>query len=249
SLDDIAAAESSSQRVYSNSGGAPYKRRGSSHRSFKEYSRTERRPYAKRPSSDLPWRHDKYTGPDADLRERIGRTHTASESRGSGIASRLGGAQTSTESRQSGSRANVHSSKFVQRSMGEALGMRSGSTFATSTTAARVSTAANAAADAVGALIRVYNLDPKASAADVQATFTEFGEILKCSVAFEASNSSGTADIVFKDRASIKGAIDTYNGVLADGRTLKVEEVSPPAPRGIQIAGRGVGGLAQEAVS
>ncbi|KAJ3357128.1 hypothetical protein HDU83_008635 [Entophlyctis luteolus] len=234
SLDDIAAAESSSQRVYSNSGGAPYKRRGSSHRSFKEYSRTERRPYAKRPSSDLPWRHDKYTGPDADLRERIGRTHTSSESRGSGIASRLG-AQTSTESRQSGSRANVHSSKFVQRSMGEALGMRSGSTFATSTTAARVSTAANAAADAVGALIRVYNLDPKASAADVQvsakmnvafvslkknskATFTEFGEILKCSVAFEASNSSGTADIVFKDRASIKGAIDTYNGVLADGK-------------------------------
>ncbi|KAI8622578.1 hypothetical protein BC830DRAFT_441428 [Chytriomyces sp. MP71] len=86
-----------------------------------------------------------------------------------------------------------------------------------------------------GAMVRVHNLDPDATAADIQATFSEFGAIIKCAVEYDAATKSGTADIVFKDKSSVRGAIATYNGVVADGRTLKVEEI---VARGIQITGR-----------
>ncbi|KAJ3075002.1 hypothetical protein HDU98_009563 [Podochytrium sp. JEL0797] len=97
----------------------------------------------------------------------------------------------------------------------------------------------------------VKNLDPKASAADVQAAFAEFGTVLKATVSYDAKTQVGSAEIVFKDHASLKSAIATYNGVVADGRTLSVEEIviEQQPSRGLQIAGRGTASLPVAAAS
>ncbi|ORY39509.1 hypothetical protein BCR33DRAFT_719984 [Rhizoclosmatium globosum] len=162
------------------------------------------------------WRHDKYEGADADLRERIGRSNNNST-------------------------ASSSSSSFNNGNAGNRLAAATPQIAATGTIPAVL--------QSNGFTVRVLNLDPKASAADVQATFAEFGAILKCSVSYDSTSATGTAEITFKDRASIKGAIDTYNGVIADGRTLKVEELSPPAAKGLSITGRSSAGGLTSAMS
>ncbi|KAI8838856.1 hypothetical protein BJ741DRAFT_663289 [Chytriomyces cf. hyalinus JEL632] len=179
----------------------------------------------RRLNPDEPWRHDKYDGPDVDLRAKIGQSsppggaggRRAANNSNSRIADRLGPATTSNHAR-----AYVRPSVSVGRA------------------AASVETTSSARApptpsETEGFTVRVRNLDPNASAADVQATFSDLGAIIKSSVSYDAATVTNTAEIVFKEKKSVLVAIDTYDGVIADGRTLKIEEV---APRGVQIIGR-----------
>ncbi|KAI9328629.1 hypothetical protein BDR26DRAFT_923348 [Obelidium mucronatum] len=234
SLDEIAAKDKTT-RVYSERGsGASYKRGSNNNRRGGGFNNNNRRdrdrdrgtPYSNQQRSfDEPWRHDKYDGKDMDLREKIGGAKRR-DARGGGGGG--GGARDG-----SGSQA---AAAFARRTLGGFGGLGGGLSAARAVEPA----AASAAARVVPSepTIRVLNLDPKASAADVQATFSDFGSVVKCLVSYDAASHTGIAEISFKERMAVKSAIDTYNGVVADGRTLKVEEVAPPASRGLQIAGR-----------
>ncbi|KAJ3027844.1 UNVERIFIED_CONTAM: hypothetical protein HDU68_002989 [Siphonaria sp. JEL0065] len=160
-----------------------------------------------------------------DLREKIGHktqrsTQPSSSATSTRIAARLGGGP---------------SGAFAKRTIADSIGGGGGRAAARAVEPSL--NAATALIPPVDPSIRVLNLDPKASAADVQTTFAEFGVVGKCVVSYDAATATGIAEISYKDRTAVKKAIDTYNGVVADGRTLKVEEVNA-APRGLQIAGR-----------
>ncbi|KAJ3400929.1 hypothetical protein HDU80_006478 [Chytriomyces hyalinus] len=181
----------------------------------------------RRLNPDEPWRHDKYDGPDVDLRAKIGQSSSSGGAGGrraannnnsnSRIADRLGPAMTSNTAR-----AYVRPSVSVGR-------------VAASVEPTSSARAPPTPSETEGFTVRVRNLDPNASAADVQATFADLGAIIKSSVSYDAATVTNTAEIVFKEKKSVLVAIDTYDGVIADGRTLKIEEV---APRGVQIIGR-----------
>ncbi|KAJ3234662.1 hypothetical protein HDU81_001200, partial [Chytriomyces hyalinus] len=181
----------------------------------------------RRLNPDEPWRHDKYDGPDVDLRAKIGRSsppggggRRVANNSNSRIADRLGPSMPSNSARRY-NRPTVSVGGVVAALSGEAKN-----------SSAR---APPTPSESEGFTVRVRNLDPNASAADVQATFADLGAIIKSSVSYDAATVTNTAEIVFKEKKSVLVAIDTYDGVIADGRTLKIEEV---APRGVQITGR-----------
>ncbi|KAJ1913418.1 hypothetical protein IWQ60_009213 [Tieghemiomyces parasiticus] len=71
--------------------------------------------------------------------------------------------------------------------------------------------------------IRIANLDPAASAEDLRTSFRRFGHIVKCSLIYgKDGRPSGDAEITYAKWGSANSAINDMNGVVADGRKLRV---------------------------
>ncbi|TPX35961.1 hypothetical protein SmJEL517_g01689 [Synchytrium microbalum] len=76
--------------------------------------------------------------------------------------------------------------------------------------------------------ITIKNLHLEATEADVKACFMDFGTITKTTLSKDqAGQSTGTAQIMFKERSAALAAIAKYNGQFADGNLLEVFETKP----------------------
>ncbi|KAJ3327039.1 hypothetical protein HDU76_012409, partial [Blyttiomyces sp. JEL0837] len=74
--------------------------------------------------------------------------------------------------------------------------------------------------------IRITNLHPMATEADVKTCFQEFGSVQKCILHMDASHkSTGIADVTYDNKKSAQDAIAKYHNKEADGLVLKVVEV------------------------
>ncbi|KAI8851057.1 hypothetical protein BC829DRAFT_133480 [Chytridium lagenaria] len=171
-----------------------------------------------RRNPDDVWRHDMFEG--SDLRERLGN--------GIGNSGPVRNARAGPPQPHAYARPQVFGlsgSRVATSALRAAVGPTG---FAT-----RQSTAVSIVGTAAGpSKITVANLHPSASAEDVKTVFSEFGNILQCSLSID-SQGSGFAEIVFDNRKSTLAAIQKYHNQIADGKTLQVLEVS----LGLSIAG------------
>ncbi|KAK3126725.1 hypothetical protein QOZ80_7AG0561420 [Eleusine coracana subsp. coracana] len=87
-----------------------------------------------------------------------------------------------------------------------------------------------------GTKLYISNLDPGVTIEDVQELFSEVGELKRYSVNYDQDGrSKGTAEIVFARKVDALDAIKRYDGVLLDGKPMKIELIGsnsepPPMP-------------------
>ncbi|KAJ3338044.1 hypothetical protein HDU93_010042 [Gonapodya sp. JEL0774] len=78
--------------------------------------------------------------------------------------------------------------------------------------------------DDVGTTVTISNLHPEATEEDIRATFGALGTLLDCFVYPDPKDSSvGRCEIRFLERSAAEEAVNTYNGMTADGKNLQVE--------------------------
>lgn len=74
-----------------------------------------------------------------------------------------------------------------------------------------------------GTKLHISNLDPSVTVDDVQELFSEVGELKRYSVNYDKDGrSKGTAEVVFARKVDALDAIKRYNGVLLDGKPMKL---------------------------
>ncbi|XP_019873126.2 uncharacterized protein LOC109601332 [Aethina tumida] len=81
----------------------------------------------------------------------------------------------------------------------------------------------------------VSNLHPGVTNVDLQELFIEFGDIKRWTIHYNQNGKSvGTGEVVFFNRDAATRAVRQYNGVLLDGRPMRLElvgERNDNAPR------------------
>ncbi|TVU39910.1 hypothetical protein EJB05_13354 [Eragrostis curvula] len=85
-----------------------------------------------------------------------------------------------------------------------------------------------------GTKLYISNLDPGVTIEDVQELFSEVGDLKRYSVNYDQDGrSKGTAEVVFARKVDALDAIKKYDGVLLDGKPMKIELIghnSEPPP-------------------
>ncbi|KAG8081113.1 hypothetical protein GUJ93_ZPchr0007g6367 [Zizania palustris] len=85
-----------------------------------------------------------------------------------------------------------------------------------------------------GTKLHVSNLDASVTVDDVQELFSEIGELKRYSVNYDKDGKSqGTAEVVFARKVDALDAIKRYDGVLLDGKPMKIDLIrsnSEPSP-------------------
>ncbi|KAJ1984012.1 hypothetical protein H4R34_000920 [Dimargaris verticillata] len=120
----------------------------------------------------------------------------------------------------------------VGKDGGSAINSRLG--ISSSAAAAILKTTPVAPAKAGSQTIYVSNLDPNASAEDLRTSFQQFGHIIKCTLIYNRQNRpSGNAEITFAKWGSANTAVNTMDGITADGRKLhaRLVESAPTAAK------------------
>ncbi|KAF7015699.1 unnamed protein product [Triticum aestivum] len=75
-----------------------------------------------------------------------------------------------------------------------------------------------------GTKLHISNLDSSVTVEDVQELFSEIGELKRYSVNYDKDGKSqGSAEVVFARKVDALDAIERYNGVLLDGKPMKIE--------------------------
>lgn len=84
--------------------------------------------------------------------------------------------------------------------------------------------------------IYVGNLSFQLSDHDLEALFTEFGQVNSAAVVLDrdTGRSRGFGFVEMEDDSAAQAAIQALNGKECDGRTLNVNEARPRQPRGGQ---------------
>ncbi|KAL7749419.1 hypothetical protein RI367_005290 [Sorochytrium milnesiophthora] len=92
-----------------------------------------------------------------------------------------------------------------------------------------------------GTTVRISNLHRSASADDLKAVFSRFGDILSVSIQLDAQQQSlGIATITFTSKHAALMAVQQYHNTLVDGNLLKAELIRNPTSA-TQIVGH-IGG-------
>lgn len=75
-----------------------------------------------------------------------------------------------------------------------------------------------------GTKLHISNLDSSVTVEDVQELFSEIGELKRYSINYDNDGKSqGSAEVVFARKVDALDAIERYNGVLLDGKPMKIE--------------------------
>lgn len=69
--------------------------------------------------------------------------------------------------------------------------------------------------------IKISNLETGTSADDLKSVLKDIGQIQDVKV-FDLPSGSSVGEVIFKDNKNLKKAYDKLNGVVADGRVIKV---------------------------
>jgi len=82
--------------------------------------------------------------------------------------------------------------------------------------------------------IYVGNLSFNSTEADVRALFEEFGNIQRVNIVMdrETGRPRGFGFVEMSNEAEGQAAIEKLDGIELDGRTLRISEAKPRAPRG-----------------
>jgi cold-inducible RNA-binding protein len=90
----------------------------------------------------------------------------------------------------------------------------------------------------------VGNLSYSTTDSGLETLFSTVGKVLSASVVMdrETGRSKGFGFVEMADQAGAQAAIDQINGKDLDGRTIKVAEAKPRAPRDDRGGGGGGGG-------
>ncbi|KAI9019807.1 hypothetical protein DFJ74DRAFT_138232 [Hyaloraphidium curvatum] len=143
------------------------------------------------------------------------------------VADRVGGGPANDRKRKAGSDDEAAPHKRVQAGAGPSVPHRP------PPAPAKIAGAAGAAGRAGAATVKISNLHTEASEQDLRAALSEYGNVVRVSLLYNANQvSTGEAHVVFENPADARRCIAALDGQMADGKTLKCEEV-----RSLTIAG------------
>jgi len=86
--------------------------------------------------------------------------------------------------------------------------------------------------------ISIGNLDYGVTKADISELFSEFGQMKRADIFFDSQGKSlGSGEVIFRHPHSAQKAVQKYNGVLLDGRSMKLSVVGGNTRRNVQGQG------------
>lgn len=94
---------------------------------------------------------------------------------------------------------------------------------------------ASAIALSTGAVVEVTNLDTNVSQNDMKELFETVGPLKKVTVTMQ--NNSCSAEVTFQKKSDATAAVKKYNGVLLDGKAMKMSIKKPSASERLSAAG------------
>ncbi|ORX97331.1 hypothetical protein K493DRAFT_336601 [Basidiobolus meristosporus CBS 931.73] len=173
-----------------------------SHQAGRQATKASTRPYTKKTRGDtnVPWKHDLFTKANPETKSKPVVSRNANVSRSVALAT-----SAAVRSVQLGGKSGKGDSSIKIKGV--------------TSTPQQISIRGEAGP----ATILISNLDRGASAQDIQAIFSQFGEIRKCTLLYDQnSRPTGNAEIIYSLKASAQKAINKLNNVIADGRTLSI---------------------------
>ncbi|KAK9718479.1 hypothetical protein K7432_005464 [Basidiobolus ranarum] len=173
-----------------------------SHQVGRQATKASTKPYTKKSRSDtnVPWKHDLFTKANPDTKNKTVVSRNSNVNRSVALAT-----SAAVRSVQLGGKSGKEDKSIKIKGI--------------TNTPQQISIRGEAGP----ATILISNLDRGASAQDIQAIFSQFGEIRKCTLLYDQNTRpTGNAEIIYNLKASAHKAINKLNNVVADGRTLSI---------------------------